>query len=85
MTKGKPGELYWISSSKKTWFYDLGKQLEKLTSSKTIFIKTPTYTKKMDVGNFVANNKKLKNLGWMPSVDLKEGLKNTLDYFNSKK
>lgn len=83
MTKGKPGELYWISSSKKTWFYDLGNQLEKLTNSKVIFIKTPAYTKKMDVGNFVANNNKLKNLGWIPSVNLKEGLKNTLDYFNS--
>jgi UDP-glucose 4-epimerase len=82
MMKGKPGELYWISSSKKTWFYDLGKQLEKLTNSKVIFIKTPIYTKKMDVGNFVASNKKLKNLGWTPSTNLKEGLKNTLKYFD---
>lgn len=83
MMKGKPGELYWISSSKKTWFYDLGRELEKLTNSKVIFIKTPTYTKKVDVGNFVASNKKLKNLGWMPSVSLRNGLKNTLDYFGS--
>ena len=82
MMKGKPGELYWISSSKKTWFYDLGKQLEKLTNSKVIYIKTPTYTKKMDVGNFVASNKKLKNLGWIPTVNLNKGLKNTLEYFN---
>jgi len=83
MTKGKPGELYWISSSKKTWFYNLGKQLEKLTNSKVVFMKTPAYTKKVDVGNFVASNKKLKNLGWTPSVTLKEGLKNTLEYFDS--
>jgi len=83
VNKGKPGELYWISSAKKTWFYELGKQLEKLTNSKVTFVKTPTYTKKMDVGNFVANNKKLKNLGWVPSVNLKQGLKNTLEYFDS--
>ena len=62
--------------------YNLGKQLERLTNSKVVFIKTPTYTKKMDVGNFVASNKKLKNLGWKPSVNLQEGLKNTLEYFD---
>ena len=83
--KGKSGETYWISSSKKIWFYELGKQLEKLTNSKVIFTKTPSYTKKMDVGNFVASNKKLKNLGWKPSVNLTEGLRKTLEYFNLTK
>ena len=83
--KGKSGETYWISSSKKIWFYELGKQLEKLTNSKVIFIKTPSYTKKMDVGNFVASNKKLKKLGWMPSVNITKGLEKTLEYFNLTK
>ena len=27
INKGKPGDLYWISSSKKTWFYQLGNLL----------------------------------------------------------
>ena len=79
--KGKSGETYWISSSKKIWFYDLGKKLKKLTNSKLIFIKTPIYTKKMDVGNFVASNKKLKSLGWKPSVNINEGLKKTIEFF----
>ena len=83
--KGKSGETYWISSSKKIWFYKLGKQLEKLTNSKVIFTKTPSYTKKMDVGNFVASNKKLKNLGWIPSVNITKGLQKTLEYFNLTK
>ena len=83
--KGKSGETYWISSSKKIWFYELGKQLEKLTNSKVIFTKTPSYTKKMDVGNFVASNKKLKDLGWKPSVNLTKGLRKTLEYFNLTK
>ena len=83
--KGKSGEIYWISSSKRIWFYELGKQLEKLTNSKVIFIKTPSYTKKMDVGNFVASNKKLKKLGWMPSVNITKGLEKTLEYFNLTK
>jgi UDP-glucose 4-epimerase len=80
--KGKPGELYWISSSKKIWFYEFGKMLEKLTSSKVDFIKTPKYTKKVDVGNFIASNKKLKSLGWKPKVSVNEGIKKTLEYFD---
>lgn len=85
ITKGKPGELYWISSSKKTWFYQLGNLLEKITNSKIIYIKTPTYTKKVDVGNFVVSNKKLRKLGWTPKIDLKTGIQNTIEYFKSSK
>ena len=82
--KGKSGELYWISSSKKTWFSEFGNFLEKSTSAKVEFIKTPKYTQKVDVGNFLVSNKKLKSLGWKPKVSTKEGIKKTLDYFHSK-
>ena len=85
MNKGKSGDLYWISSSKKTWFYQLGELLEKLTDAKVKFVKTPNYTKKVDVGNFVANNSKLKSLGWKPKVSLDQGIKETLEYFKSQK
>ena len=83
--KGQSGELYWISSSKKTWFFQLGNLLEKMTNAKVSYIKTPTYTKKVDVGNFVVSNKKLKNLGWTPKTDLKTGIQNTLNFFQSTK
>lgn len=85
INKGKPGDLYWISSSKKTWFYQLGNLLEKMTNAKVSYTKTPSYTKKVDVGNFVVSNKKLKNLGWTPKVDLKAGIQNTLDFFELSK
>lgn len=81
--KGKSGELYWISSAKKTWFSKLGKYLEQLTSSKVKLVKTPKYTKKVDVGNFVVSNKKLKSLGWKPKISVKEGILKTLEYFSS--
>jgi len=79
--KGKPGELYWISSNKKTWFYQIGNQLEKLTLAKTKYVKQPKYTKKVDVGNFVVNNSKIKKLGWKPKISIKEGITETLNYF----
>jgi UDP-glucose 4-epimerase len=83
MKKGKSGELYWISSAKKTWFFKLGRYLEQCTTSKVKFVKTPNYTKKVDVGNFVVSNKKLKSLGWTPKTSVKEGILKTLEYFDS--
>jgi len=81
--KGKAGNLYWISSDKKTWFYQLGKWLEELTNAKIKYVKTPTYTKKVDVGNFVVDNSKLRSLGWKKKVTVKEGIKKTLEHMES--
>ena len=85
MKKGKSGELYWISSGRKIWFYKLGKLLEKLTDAKVKFVKESNYTKKVDVGNFVVNNSKLRALGWKPKISLNQGIKETLEYFKSEK
>lgn len=85
MKKGKSGNLYWISSYKKTWFHKLGKWLEVLTNTKIKYVKTPIYTKKVDVGNFVVDNSKLKSLGWKPKTSIKEGIEKTLQYFKSNK
>ncbi len=82
--KGKPGNLYWISSAKKTWFYQFGKYLEELTNTKIKYIPSPNYTKKVDVGNFVVDNSKLKSLGWKPLTTVKQGIKETLNYFQIK-
>lgn len=81
--KGKSGELYWISSGKKTWFYNIGKNLKQLTNANIIYENPPSYTKKVDVGNFVADNSKLKSLGWTLETSVKDGIKQTLDYFKS--
>ena len=81
LKKGKPGNLYWISSGKKTWFYDLAKSLRKTTDCKINFVSSPTYTKKVDVGNFIVDNSKLKSLGWHPKISLEEGIRKTLNSF----
>ena len=81
LKKGKPGNLYWISSGKKTWFYDLAKSLRKITDCKINFVSSPTYTKKIDVGNFIVDNSKLKSLGWHPKISLEKGIRKTLNSF----
>ena len=83
--KGKSGNLHWISSGEKTWFYQLGKWLEELTSAKVRYVQSPTYTKKVDVGNFIADNRKLRSLSWKPRVDVRDGIRKTLDYFELDK
>ena len=73
-----------ISSAKKTWFYQLGDWLHRFTGTPLKYVKAPQYTKKVDVGNFVVDNKKLKSLGWKPRVEVKEGVRKTLEYFESE-
>jgi UDP-glucose 4-epimerase len=81
--KGKMGNLYWISSGQKTWFYQFGNVLHDLTNAPVKYVMTPTYTKKVDVGNFVVDNSKLRSLGWSPKISLKKGVQITLDYFTN--
>jgi UDP-glucose 4-epimerase len=80
---GISGNLYWISSGKKTWFHEIGKLLEELTSGKVKYIESPSYNNKVDVGNFVVDNSKLCSIGWNLETSLKNGIKQTLDYFKS--
>jgi len=81
ISKGESGNIYWISSGKKTWFHQIGKWLEGFTKAKVENVRSPKYTKKVDVGNFVVDNSKLKSLGWKPKIPVKNGIKLTLDYF----
>ena len=79
--KGKKGNLYWVSSNKKTWFHQLGNWLTQFSNVKINYVNSPVYTQKVDVGNFVVDNSKLKLLGWKPKVSVKDGIKRTLGYF----
>ena len=80
---GESGNLYWISSNKKTWFYEIGKLLEELTTGRVKYVESPSYNNKVDVGNFVVDNSKLQSIGWKMETSVKDGIKETLDYFKS--
>lgn len=83
MKKGKSGELYWISSYQKISLREIGQLLQKYTNTTISYVESPPYAKKVDVGNFVVNNKKLKSLGWKPKTSIHEGIRYTLNYFQS--
>ena len=84
MNKGKKGNLYWISSNKKTWFHEIGKIIEKNTNGKVTYGEATEYNKKVDVGNFLVDNSKLKTLGWAPNVSIEDGILKTLEYFSKQ-
>ena len=81
MNKGKKGELYWISSNKKTWFHEIGKILEDKTNGIVIYGDATEYNKKVDVGNFLVDNSKLKLLGWNPKTSIEDGISKTIESF----
>jgi len=59
--------------------------LESYTNAKVKYIKSPKYTSKVDVGNFIVNNSKLKKLDWKPKISLSKGIELTLKYFQNLK
>lgn len=81
MEKGKSGELYFVGTNTPTWFYDIGKWIEELTLGKVVYVKSPDYHKRVDIGNIVIDNAKIKRLGWDWKVSVKDGLKKTLEYY----
>ena len=83
--KGKSGELYWISSGKKIWFKKFAEILQEFTNCEIDYPQTPNYTKKVDVGNFIVDNSKLKKLGWKPKFTINEGIKKTLGFFETNR
>ncbi|HZS73499.1 MAG TPA: NAD-dependent epimerase/dehydratase family protein [Candidatus Nitrosotalea sp.] len=83
MNAGKSGNLYWIASGTKTWFYELAQWLHEFTNCQIKFVDPPQYTEKVDVGNFLVNNSKLRSLGWEVKVPIRDGIQQTLEYFKS--
>lgn len=81
MEKGKAGECYFIGTAVKTWFYEIGRWIEELTSGKVVYVESPDFHKRINVGSIVVDNTKIRDLGWNWKVSVKEGIKKTLDYY----
>ena len=81
MEKGKAGGCYFVGTGAKTWFYEIGKWIEELTPGKVVYVEPPDFHKRIDIGNIVIDNSKIKSLGWDWKVTVKEGLERTLEYY----
>ncbi len=81
MEKDKSRELYFVGTNKATWFYEIGRWIEELTPGKVVYVESPGYHKRIDVGNILVDNTNIKQLGWNWKVPVKEGLEKTLEYY----
>ena len=81
MEKGKAGECYFAGTGVKTWFYEIGQWLEELTPGKVVYVESPDYHNRINVGNIVVDNTKIRTLGWNWQVSVREGIKKTLEYY----
>tara|TARA_B100000029_G_scaffold440670_1_gene457959 strand:- start:354 stop:1292 length:939 start_codon:yes stop_codon:yes gene_type:complete len=79
--KGKSGELYWIASGNKTTLKNFSLHLKKQSNCSINYVKSPKYTKQVDVGDFFVNNNKIKKLGWKTKIPLNKGINLTLNSF----
>ncbi|MEX2723349.1 MAG: NAD-dependent epimerase/dehydratase family protein [Candidatus Freyarchaeota archaeon] len=81
MERGRSGEVYFVGTNKATWFYEIGRWIEELTPGKVVYVESPPYHKRVDVGNILVDNSKIKQLGWNWKVSVREGLEKTLEYY----
>lgn len=81
MERGLPGECYFVGTGKKTWFYEIGEMIGELTPGKIVYVESPDYHKRINVGSIVVDNSKLKKLGWNWKVSVRDGIKKVLEYY----
>lgn len=81
MEKGKIGETYNLGSG---LGYSIQEMLNILTklAKKPIEVKIdPTKFRQLDTAQVVANNSKIKKLGWQPTADIKKTLARILNFY----
>jgi len=83
MEKGAAGECYFVGTGVKTWFRDIGKWLEEMTPGRVVYIDAPDYHKRINVGDIVVDNRKIRALGWDWNIPVKDGIKKVLEYYKS--
>ena len=81
MEKGEAGQTYFVGTSTPTWFHQIGEWISEYTGAPIKYVDPPDYHRRVDVGNFLVDNTKLRSLVWNWKIPVKEGIKKTLDYY----
>lgn len=74
--------IYNLGTTKQTYIGDLAKQLQNIANKKVPIKKLKD--KVGEVEHSSLNSKNIKQLGWLPKINLEDGLKSTWEYFNIK-
>jgi len=83
--KSAIGEIFYLGSNIGTKFRDMAEEIvETVGKGKIVYIPYPENAKKIEVGDFIVNPKKLKEkLNWEPRVSFKEGIKKTVEFYKN--
>lgn len=80
--KGKQGELYFFGSGKPHTFLEMVNiMLNGLNEWNILPVPSPYFHKRVGIGDFWVDNSKLKSLGWVPFIDIEEGIYNTVRWY----
>lgn len=82
-TKGKQGDVYNIGSGKETKVIDLANAINAAAGNEGN-IKIGERRAWDHISRRLADNTKIKSLGWHPKTHLEDGLKKTFEWFNEK-
>lgn len=77
------GTIFNLGSSEKVSLLELAHLLVQIAGQGTVAVKSfPAERKKIDIGDYYSDFRKIESaIGWRPKVDLKHGLRATIDYF----
>lgn len=84
MEKGDPKEVYNIGSGVGVLMKDVISMLVSLSSVEITVVNDPKRMRPLDIPSIIADNTKIKQLGWNTTIELKETLKRSLEYWRKK-
>ena len=79
LNNGQPNETYNISANQELTDIEIAWKICNIMNKGHNLI---TYDKMPDFGDPLLNNEKIKKIGWMPKYKLKDGLLDTINWFN---
>lgn len=79
---GEPGELYFIGTGIGTSFREMVNIMQHHAGGGRVrVVNSPGFHQRVGIGDFWINNRKMRSLGWEPTIDLDEGILRTVAFY----
>lgn len=84
MEKGQVGEVYNVGSGTGVAVSSVVQQLAQLAKKPVTIEVDQSRIRALDIPVIIANNEKIKRLGWQPTIPLEQSLQRVLDYWREQ-
>ena len=82
--KSKGFNIYNVGMGKSHSIFEICNLIKEISGKNTPISTKSSLVRKHDIKEIMANNQKIKKIGWTPKTELKRGLKITLDWYATK-